>query len=219
MALEHGRKPNAEKLLSFGFVPDGSRWTYHTVIAQGQFAMTVTAAKNGDLQTGLRDVETGEPYVLHRTPDAAGAFVGMVRRAHDEVLQEIENCCFDTDVFQSSVAQAVIAYARRTYGSEPEYLWKTFPRNAVLRRTETGKWYGVLLTASKRKVGLESDELAEMLNLHMQPAELEQLIDHRRYFPGYHMNKQHWYTVLLDGSVPAEELYDRIDESYRLAVK
>ena len=36
--------------------------------------------------------------------------------------------------------------------------------------------------------------------------------------PGYHMNKDHWNTVLLDGSIPEEELLTWIDESYELVV-
>ena len=36
--------------------------------------------------------------------------------------------------------------------------------------------------------------------------------------PGYHMNKDHWNTVLLDGSVSEEELLTWIDESYELVV-
>ena len=36
--------------------------------------------------------------------------------------------------------------------------------------------------------------------------------------PGYHMNKDHWNTVLLDGSVSNEEVLSWIDESYELVV-
>lgn len=36
--------------------------------------------------------------------------------------------------------------------------------------------------------------------------------------PGYHLNKQHWNTVTVDGSVPQAELLRMIDESYRLVV-
>ena len=43
------------------------------------------------------------------------------------------------------------------------------------------------------------------------------MIDKKRYFPGWHMNKKHWYTIILDGSVSTEEICSRIDESYRLA--
>jgi predicted DNA-binding protein (MmcQ/YjbR family) len=37
--------------------------------------------------------------------------------------------------------------------------------------------------------------------------------------PGYHLNKRHWNTVTLDGSVPEAELKRMIDDSYRLVVK
>lgn len=36
--------------------------------------------------------------------------------------------------------------------------------------------------------------------------------------PGYHLNKQHWNTVALDGSVPDEEVRELIDHSYDLVV-
>jgi predicted DNA-binding protein (MmcQ/YjbR family) len=34
--------------------------------------------------------------------------------------------------------------------------------------------------------------------------------------PGYHMNKKHWNTVILDGSIPDKEVYSMIDHSYSL---
>lgn len=37
--------------------------------------------------------------------------------------------------------------------------------------------------------------------------------------PGYHMNKQHWNTIVLDGSLTEDELQPMIDHSYDLVVK
>lgn len=37
--------------------------------------------------------------------------------------------------------------------------------------------------------------------------------------PGYHMNKQHWNTIELDGTVPPAVLQELIDESYELILK
>lgn len=37
--------------------------------------------------------------------------------------------------------------------------------------------------------------------------------------PGYHMNKKHWNTLLLDGSVPTKLIRELIDHSYDLVVK
>jgi predicted DNA-binding protein (MmcQ/YjbR family) len=41
---------------------------------------------------------------------------------------------------------------------------------------------------------------------------------HAAITPGYHLNKRHWNTVALDGSVPDEELLELIDHSYELVV-
>lgn len=37
--------------------------------------------------------------------------------------------------------------------------------------------------------------------------------------PGYHMSKRHWNTVIVDGSIPPDEIYEMIDHSYDLVVK
>lgn len=37
--------------------------------------------------------------------------------------------------------------------------------------------------------------------------------------PGYHLNKEHWNTVILDGTIPDSEIYWMIDHSYEMVVK
>lgn len=37
--------------------------------------------------------------------------------------------------------------------------------------------------------------------------------------PGYHMNKKHWNTVYVDGSIPDKEIFSWIDNSYDLVIK
>jgi len=36
--------------------------------------------------------------------------------------------------------------------------------------------------------------------------------------PGYHMNKKHWITVLMDGTIPDKEIRSWVDDSYQLVV-
>lgn len=58
------------------------------------------------------------------------------------------------------------------------------------------------------------------LNLKCDPLQAELLRE--RYpavLPGYHMNKRHWNTLVLDGSVPDDEIRAMIDASYALVVK
>jgi predicted DNA-binding protein (MmcQ/YjbR family) len=36
--------------------------------------------------------------------------------------------------------------------------------------------------------------------------------------PGYHMNKKHWNTIIIDGTVPTRNLVEWIDDSYTLVI-
>lgn len=81
------------------------------------------------------------------------------------------------------------------------------------------KWYAVILTIARNKIGFDGNSTIEILDLRIDPMQLKQTIDNKRYFPGYHMNKKNWYTICLDGSVENDELFERIDISYRLAKK
>ena len=77
----------------------------------------------------------------------------------------------------------------------------------------------ILLNVSKQKLGFPCDESAEVLDFRVLPEELESLVDYKTYFRGYHMNKKHWCTIILDGSLSFEEIRRRIDASYLLAIK
>jgi predicted DNA-binding protein (MmcQ/YjbR family) len=64
-------------------------------------------------------------------------------------------------------------------------------------------------------VGLNNAPL--QFNVKCDPEEAIQLRDQYDCIkPGYHMNKKHWNTVILDGSLPAPQLLKMIDHSYEL---
>jgi predicted DNA-binding protein (MmcQ/YjbR family) len=41
---------------------------------------------------------------------------------------------------------------------------------------------------------------------------------HAAVIPGYHLNKRHWNTVIIDGSMPDEAIVDMIEDSYDVVV-
>lgn len=58
------------------------------------------------------------------------------------------------------------------------------------------------------------------MNLKCDPAHAQELRDlFESVKPGYHMNKLHWNTIILDGSIPQGEIERMIDHSYALVVK
>jgi predicted DNA-binding protein (MmcQ/YjbR family) len=67
---------------------------------------------------------------------------------------------------------------------------------------------------------LGSDDGVARMNLKCDPEEAMILRDvFDAVLPGYHMNKAHWNTVLLNGSIPRGEIERMIDRSYGLVVK
>ena len=211
------RKPDPEKLRAFGFAPAGEELTYRREIAGGM-TISVAVRADGRVFAEVTDAETGEEYLLHRVEGATGAFVGQVRTAYEALLAEIA-ACFETDIFESGQTRRLLAHIREAFGDEPEYLWERFPDNAIVRRADNRKWYAVILTVSRHVLGQDVEGKVEVLNLRLAPGEVADTVDGVRYLPAYHMNKKHWITVCLDGSVSDAEIWERVAESYRLARK
>lgn len=214
-----GKKMNIDKLLIYGFEAAGEGYSYSSSLMNNQFLLQVYVNKNGGVSTKITDCLSEEEYTLYKVIGASGSFVGAVRDECESVLSDIAQKCFDSDVFQFEQTLEVLEYVKNKYGDEPEFLWEKFSDSAVLRRKDSQKWYGIIMTISKNKLGLPSNEKAEVIDLRLTPDKMEATIDNKNYFPGWHMNKKHWYTMLLDNSVSTEELYRRIDDSYLLAVK
>lgn len=214
--LLKGRKVIVEKLISYGFIPNDAFYEYRKPILDGEFQMQVIISEDGQIETKVMDTSVNEEFVLHLIPSSSGAFVGKVKQEYEGVLVSIKENCTEKDVFKSETSKQIIAYVRDKYGDELEFLWKNSD-SAIWRRKDSDKWYGALLIISKRKLGLNSDDMVEIIDLHLEPENMSELIDGVRYFPGWHMNKKSWYTICLDGSVSVEEICERIDVSYRLA--
>jgi predicted DNA-binding protein (MmcQ/YjbR family) len=66
---------------------------------------------------------------------------------------------------------------------------------------------------------LALDEVPTRVNLKCDPDLALELRDrYEQVEPGYHMNKKHWNTVVLDGVIPDPEVRTMIDHSYDLVV-
>lgn len=211
------KKIRYERLVPFGFAEAENGYEYKALIADNQFRMTVKIYNDGKAQSNVYDLSNGEEFVLHLIPSAAGLFVNTVREDYEQVISAIEKSCTEPDVFKCEQTKELIEYVRNTYGDELEYLWQKFPDNAVWRKKDNEKWYAAILTVSRRKLGLDSDEIVEIIDLRADKTKMEGIVDNEKYFPGWHMNKKSWYTIILDGSVPTSEIIRRINESYILA--
>jgi predicted DNA-binding protein (MmcQ/YjbR family) len=70
----------------------------------------------------------------------------------------------------------------------------------------------IFLLASLESIPLQ-------INLKCDPEKVVELREeYEAVQPGYHMNKKHWNTIVVDGSVSIKKIFEWIDDSYNLVV-
>ena len=113
----------------------------------------------------------------------------------------------------------ILFYAKRQYNTEPEYLWKRYPDYCVLRHRRNRKWYAVIMMVSKEAIGLSGEGGVWIMDVKATAEDIELTPDSEGFFPGYHMNKRHWMSILLDGTVRLKIIKEYLDKSYELTRK
>lgn len=111
--------------------------------------------------------------------------------------------------------EKVFKYIKKEYGAEPEYLWDKFPDYAVLRHDDNKKWFALVARIPYEKLGMDCDGEVCIMNVKIDDSVFMDMLLHQPgFFPGYHMNKKNWITILLDGTVSLKDIYTFIDFSF-----
>ena len=106
------------------------------------------------------------------------------------------------------------AYIQDYYGIKPDYPWMKHLNHAVFRNPGNRKWFALMMDVPRNKLGLSGSDVLDVVNLKCQSQYLDALLEEKGFFPGYHMNKAHWVTVALDGSVEEYKIKMILDMSY-----
>lgn len=189
-----GKTLSREKLLAYGFHEREGRLWLERGLSHGFTA--VFCADTDVLQAEIRDEEK-LPYLLAEVREQTG------RHA-----EQIISAC----VLQDN-REKLLAYAHARYGTSAEYLWEKHPSYGVLRNAK-GKWYAMFMRIPKRRLLIDEEGECEVVNLK---AAAQELVDHQRIFPAYHMNKKHWISVRLDARWESGELEMLLENSHQLS--
>lgn len=210
------RKIEEARLINFGFVRENDSYLYETTILNNKFKVVINVSKDLKMTSRLIEIMTNDEYLLADLAGANGKFVKTVQEEYEEKLNYIINNCTALDIYKSEYTRKVIKYIKDKYNDDLEFLWPSSPKNSIFRHKDSKKWYGAVLTLSKRKLGFDDDEIVEIIDLKNTVEEISTLIDGKYFFPAYHMNKKHWFTIILDGSIPIEKVFEYIDISYNI---
>ena len=118
------------------------------------------------------------------------------------------------------VREAVETYIRQTYGIEADHPLPSAPWFPVFRHPENRKWFALIMDAPGERLGLSGSGRVDLVNLKTTGLrEVGFLCQQEGFFPGYHLNRGGWISILLDGTVPFEVIKPLVDQSFRVTGK
>ena len=116
--------------------------------------------------------------------------------------------------------QKIEELIKKRYSVTPDYPFDEEGKTAVFRNPKNDKWFGLIMCDLPRsRICGKGEDRVDVMNLKCDPMLQFTLLDGKSVFKAYHMNKEHWITVLLDGSLPLERIADLIAMSYDLIEK
>ena len=93
--------------------------------------------------------------------------------------------------------QYFLEYCSGVYETSPDYPFEEDFETAVLRHADNKKWYALVMKISRRKLGIDSDEMVDVVNLKLPTEMFGSFGAQDGVYPAYHMNKLHWISVIL----------------------
>ena len=114
----------------------------------------------------------------------------------------------------SSQRERITQYIKDTHGADAEYLWADSPDSAVFRHPASRKWYAIMMGVLPERLGLPAGQALDVMNVKCSTIIIGSLLSAKGFLPAYHMNKNHWISIVLDDSVPDDQIIPLLELSY-----
>ena len=114
--------------------------------------------------------------------------------------------------------QELTDYIFDTWSVEPDCPFPMDDVTCVFRHTDNRKWFGIIMVIPGNKLGLNTDQSLDIIDLKFDSGEALDFANNTpNIFPGWHMNKRNWITLVLDDRMPDEAVFALINKSFMLA--
>ena len=112
--------------------------------------------------------------------------------------------------------EQLLQFITEQYSIDEEHPWGKYPEHTVFRHHNNKKWFALIMSIPKSRLGLTGIDMIDILNVKCDPVLIGSLRQERGFYPAYHMNKTNWITIALDGSVRDDKIKWLIDMSFDL---
>lgn len=211
-------KIDFDKLIEYGFKKENTLYKYSKNIMNNTFRVEIEIDNNGIVRGKVYDLSFEEEYTNFRVEDSTGPFVGQVRAEFEKLLKDIRSSCFTRDTFIYEQSNRITKAIKEKYGDEPEFEWEKFPGYATFRNKDSKKWYGIIMNLDKSKLEENATGEVEVIDIKLEPNEMEYLLKQDGFYPAYHMNKKSWITIILNNTISDENIMSLIEKSYSYTI-
>lgn len=112
--------------------------------------------------------------------------------------------------------QEIYDYVTNKYLTDVDFPFQNDPFTAVFRHKSHQKWYGIIMEVKKSVLGFDDQEIVDILNVKCYPEIIGDLRLSAGFYPAYHMNKEHWNTIIIEEKVDEDLVKELIEQSYQL---
>lgn len=112
--------------------------------------------------------------------------------------------------------EEIFDFVRDKYNIKPDYPWEKYSNYAALRHKDNKKWFGLVMDITSDKIGLNTDEHIDVINLKVRKEFIDPLRKKEGFYRAYHMDKSNWITINLKEINTINDIKDLIAESYEL---
>ena len=204
------------KLIKYGFTKENDYYVYKKDIFNNEFEI-VLKYKNNKIKGKVIDKSMSEELLNIRVKNNTGEFINSIKNEYIKILEDIRDNCCETKDFMYEQANTISIKIKEKYKVNPQFLWKD-DNTAVFKNSKTNKWFGIIMNINKNKLDKE-DKNIEVMNIKLDPKEINALVAKPGFYRAYHMNKKYWITIVLDNTISTDYIMELISKSYEYSTK
>ena len=205
---------NEKKLIKYGFTKGKNCYKYSKKILNDTFKVNITIDKMGKVVGKIYDLDAESEYTSFRVENITGSFALNIKEKYQNILKDIRDNCFEKKYFIFKQSNRITELIINKYNVAPEFLWVKNPNFGVFRNPKSEKWFAVIMNIDKSKIIPKQKGEIEVLNIKLDDINY---LKQKGIYPGYHMNKKSWVSIILDDKVPDEKIMQLINISYELS--
>ena len=180
-----------DSLEPFGFTATEQGYEFRKPLIAEELEARLFIDLEGKLTGQVVDSDFDEPYDIFRSPQATGTYVGQVREAYGELLSQVADSCYEDQLFSFPQANRLAKFLAQEFSDQADQPFEKEPSYLSFR--VDGKWYALFFPLKGEKLGLDGEKAEltyDVVNLKVNPTQMDKLLKMDGVFPSYHMSKK-----------------------------